>query len=92
MCLQEYVPFYVKYFFFFKERTLPLDFTFALSYLQQWASQMALVIKNPPANGGSLRQVMWVQSLGWEDPLEEGVATHSSILAWGIPWTRSLEG
>ena len=31
---------------------------------------------------------MWVPSLGWEDPLEEGMATHSSILAWRIPWTR----
>ena len=31
---------------------------------------------------------MWVQSLGWEDPLEEGMATHSSILAWRIPWTE----
>ena len=31
---------------------------------------------------------MWVQSLGWEDPLEEGTATHSSILAWRIPWTE----
>ena len=30
---------------------------------------------------------MWVRSLGWEDPLEEGMATHSSILAWRIPWT-----
>ena len=30
----------------------------------------------------------WVQSLGWEDPLEEGMATHSSILAWGIPMDR----
>ena len=30
----------------------------------------------------------WVQSLGWEDPLVEGMATHSSILAWGIPWTE----
>ena len=29
---------------------------------------------------------MWVQSLGWEDPLEKEMATHSSILAWGIPW------
>ena len=33
---------------------------------------------------------MWVQSLGGEDPLEEGMATHSSILAWRIPWTGSL--
>ena len=33
-------------------------------------------------------QKMWVQSLGQEDPLEEGMATHSSILAWRIPWTE----
>ena len=32
----------------------------------------------------------WVQSLGWEDPLEEGMATHSSILAWKIPWIEEL--
>ena len=35
---------------------------------------------------------MQVQSLGWEDPLEEEVATHSSILAWKIPWTEEPEG
>ena len=35
---------------------------------------------------------MWVQSLGWEDPLEEGMATHSSILAWRIPWTEESGG
>ena len=34
----------------------------------------------------------WVQSLGWEDPLEEGMATHSSILAWKIPWTEEPDG
>ena len=33
-----------------------------------------------------------VQSLGWEDPLEEGMATHSSILAWSIPWTEEPDG
>ena len=33
-------------------------------------------------------QKTWVQSLGWEDPLEEGMATHSSILVWRIPWTE----
>ena len=32
-------------------------------------------------------QETWVRFLGWEDPLEKGTATHSSILAWGIPWT-----
>ena len=41
-----------------------------------WASLVAQRVKNPP----EMRE-MWVQSLGWEDPLEEGVATHSSILA-----------
>ena len=35
---------------------------------------------------------MWVQFLGWEDPLEQGVATHSSILAWRIPWTEEPGG
>ena len=34
----------------------------------------------------------WVRSLGWEDPLEEGMATHSSILAWRIPWAEEPEG
>ena len=37
-------------------------------------------------------QAMGVQSLGWEDPLEKKMATHSSIVAWKIPWTRSLVG
>ena len=35
---------------------------------------------------------MWVQSLVWEDPLEEGMAVHSSILAWRIPWTEEPDG
>ena len=44
---------------------------------------MAQLIKNQPA----MRET-WVRSLGWEDPLEEGMATHSSIVAWRIPWTE----
>ena len=40
------------------------------------------LVKNPPAV-----QQTWVQSLGWEDPLEKGTATHSRILTWRIPWT-----
>jgi len=44
---------------------------------------VAQVVKNLPA-----MQETWVQSLGWEDPLEKGMATHSSILAWRIPWTE----
>ena len=43
------------------------------------------MVKNPPVNAGHIE--MWVQSLGQEDPLEKGKATHSSILAWRIPWT-----
>ena len=43
--------------------------------------------KNPPA-----MQDTEVQSLGWEDPLEKGMATHSSILAWRIPWTEEPGG
>ena len=41
------------------------------------------MVKNPPAMWET-----WVRSLGWEDPLEKGTATHSSILAWGIPKDR----
>ena len=45
------------------------------------------VVKNPPE-----MQEMWVQSLGQEDPLEKAMATHSSILAWRIPWTEKPAG
>ena len=51
---------------------------------------MALVVKNPPAKAGDKREA--VRSLGWKDPLEEGLATHSSILAWRIPWTEEPGG
>jgi len=37
-------------------------------------------------------QEIWVQSLGWEDPLEKGVATHSGIIAWKIPWIEEPGG
>ena len=47
-----------------------------------WASLVAQLVKNQPA----MRET-WVRSLGWEDPLEKGKATCSSILAWRIPWT-----
>ena len=46
------------------------------------------MVKNLPANAGDVE--MQVQSLGREDPLEEGMATHSSILTWRIPWTEEL--
>ena len=50
------------------------------------ASQMSLVVKNPPANAGDIRDADLIPGL--EDPLEEGMATHSRILAWRIPWTE----
>ena len=46
-----------------------------------WAFPVTQPVKNPPA----MRET-WFPSLGWEDPLEKGKATHSSILAWRIPW------
>jgi len=57
-----------------------LSYKFEMS--PQCASLVAQLVRNLPA----MRET-WVQSLGWEDPLEKGKATHSSILAWRIPWT-----
>ena len=48
---------------------------------------MAQTVKNLPA-----MQDAWVRPLGWADPLEKGMATHSSILAWRIPWTEGPGG
>ena len=47
-----------------------------------WASFVAQLVKKPPSMWET-----WIRSLSWEDPLEKGKATHSSILAWKIPWT-----
>ena len=52
-----------------------------------WASLMTQTVKNLPE-----MQETQVQSLGWEDPLEKGMAAHSSILAWRIPWTEEPDG
>ena len=48
-----------------------------------WASLVVQMVKNPPAMWET-----WVQSLIWEDPLDKGMATHSNIFAWRIPWTE----
>ena len=53
----------------------------AISPKSPLTSLVAQLVKNPPAMWET-----WVQSLGWEDPLEKGKVTHSSILAWRIPW------
>ena len=55
-----------------------IDYPFQYS----WASLVAQLVKNPPAMWET-----WLQSLGWEDPLEKGKGIHSSILACRIPWT-----
>ena len=52
-----------------------------------WAALVAQLVKNPPAVWET-----WVRSLGWEDPLEKGMATLSSVLAWRIPWTEEPGG
>ena len=57
---------------------------FAHCELTLWASLVAQIVKNPPAV-----QETQVWALGWEDPLEKGMATHSSILAWRIPWRET---
>ena len=60
-----------------------LDCTcFRNKFQYSWASLVAQLVKYPPAMWET-----WVQSLGWEDPLEKGKAIYSSILAWRIPWT-----
>ena len=59
-----------------------ISLSISIYILSLRVSLVAQLVKNPPA-----RQEIPVQFLGWEDPLEKGMATHSSILAWRIPWT-----
>ena len=59
---------------------------FNFYYAYFWASQMALAVKNPPANAGGIE--IRVQSLDWENLLEEGMEIHSSTFAWRNPWTE----
>ena len=60
---------------------------FIYNYTYMWTSLVAQLGENPPA----VRET-WVQSLGWENPLEKGKATHPSILAWRIPLTEEPGG
>ena len=70
-------------FFYFSESHNKTYSTCIISYRSYiWPSLEAQLVKNPP-----VRQETWVQSLGWEDPLKKGKATHSSIWAWRIPRT-----
>ena len=61
------------------------NFLFYGELILKQASRVAQMVKNPPA-----MQESQVQSLGREDPLEKGMATHSSILAWIIPWIEEV--
>ena len=63
------------------------DVFFGSIWINNWAPLVAQMVKNPPA----MRET-WVRSLGREDPLEEGMATHSGILAWRIPTDREPGG
>ena len=54
------------------------------------ASQVSVMVKNLPANAGDIRDTVLIP--GQEDPVEEGMGTHSSILAWRIPWTEEPGG
>ena len=58
-----------------------------LSNFTYFTSLVGQMVKNPSA-----MQETWVRALCWKDPLEEGMATYSSILAWGIPWTEEPGG
>ena len=60
---------------------------FVTSYYISMGFPGGSVVKNPSA-----KQETWVQSLGWEDPLEGQMAAHSSIVAWKIPWTEEPGG
>jgi len=66
-------------------RSLGEGIGYPLQY--SWASLVTQMVKNLPAMWEA-----WVRSLGWEDPLDEGMAAPSSILAWRIPWTEEPGG
>ena len=72
-----------------KKKKLPLAMGLKLgdALNQNWASLVVQTVKNLPA-----MHETWVQSLRWDNPLEKGTATHSSILAWRIPWTEEPGG
>ena len=63
---------------------------YELGHFKKVASPVVLVVKNLSASAEDIREGF--RSLGWEDPLEEGMAIHSSILTWRIPWTEEPGG
>ena len=73
--------------FFNLKFKIPLKKKYIYIYIWNGASLVAQLVKNLP-----VMQETWVEPLDWEDPLEKGMATHSSILAWKIPWTEEPGG
>ena len=73
-----------------------------ISKIIKWENSREMLESKEPRTGASLvaqrlkrlpaMRETWVQSLGWEDPLEKEMATHSSILAWRVPWTEEPGG
>ena len=76
----------VKSFYTVQRLTLANRF-FMIPYSTLRASLVAQTVKNLSA-----AKETWMRSLGWEDSLEKGTATHSSIFAWGLPWTEEPGG
>ena len=62
--------------------TCKIKMDYRYRYRYRWASLVGQLVRNPPAMQAQVR------SLGWENPLEEGMTVHSSVLAWRIPWTE----
>ena len=73
--------------FSWNRRTLNFVEAFMFKFIKTQASLVVQMVKNLP-----IMQETWVWSLGWEDPLEKEIGTHSSILAWRIPWTEESGG
>ena len=84
------LQFYRSWIFFVFLVNISLSVSLKLTLPFQRASQVTLVIKKMPANARDTREL--VQSLSWEDPLEKGIMTQSSILAWKIPWREEPRG
>ena len=87
-----YVLWWFTFFFFFLIRVLQIYtvcvlFQFYVNYV--WLYSMASLVSQTVKNLPTMRDT-WVQSLGWEDPLEKERATHFSILAWRSPWTEAI--
>ena len=88
--LLNYKKVYINYIVLFFKRTIGNLCVCVCVLPQRLSTKKKKKKKNPPAVQES--QKTWVLSLGWEDPLEEGMVTHCNILTWRIPWKEKLDG